>query len=150
MKRPEEVRLEFTRDWVLKAEADFKAARFLGTSGDEFSFGTAFHAQQSAEKYLKALLVWHQVEFPKTHDIKVLLTIVSQIEASLSEAIADAIELTPYGVEYRYPGQYPELTRADVKQSLTLCSKVRREVRKHLPTESVKTARPSSKRSKKR
>lgn len=51
MKRPDEVKLEFTREWIGKAEADFKAASLLLKGGDDYLFQTAFHAQQSAEKY---------------------------------------------------------------------------------------------------
>ena len=35
----------------------------------------AFHAQQAAEKALKALLVHHQVEFPRTHVIALLVNL---------------------------------------------------------------------------
>lgn len=69
MRRPEEVKREFVHQWLLKANADLMAARHLLTGGALLSFGAAFHAQQAVEKLLKAVLVWHQVEFPKTHDI---------------------------------------------------------------------------------
>lgn len=69
----------------------------------------AFHCQQAVEKYLKALLVRHQVEFPKTHDIGKLLGWVAGVDALLAEALHDADTLTPFGVEVRYPGDAPEL-----------------------------------------
>lgn len=68
MKPPEVVKDEFTREWVRKAEIDFKTADHLCRSSAEFAGGAAFHSQQAAEKYLKAFLVWHQIEFQKTHD----------------------------------------------------------------------------------
>jgi HEPN domain-containing protein len=55
VKPPEEVKLEFTRQWVRKAEADFKAALLLLSAGDDYLFQSAFHAQQSAEKYIKRI-----------------------------------------------------------------------------------------------
>jgi HEPN domain-containing protein len=61
MKPPEIVKEEFTREWARKAENDFKTAGFLCQSGPDFDDGTAFHSQQAAEKYLKAFLVWHQI-----------------------------------------------------------------------------------------
>ena len=73
MKPPELVKEEFTREWVRKAENDFKTAGFLCQSEPYFAEVTAFHSQQAAEKYLKAFLVGHQIEFPKTHDIEALL-----------------------------------------------------------------------------
>jgi HEPN domain-containing protein len=57
MKPPEAVKEEFTREWVRKAEIDFKTADHLFQSGPDFAEGAAFHSQQAAEKYLKAFLV---------------------------------------------------------------------------------------------
>lgn len=72
----------------------------------------AFHAQQTVEKALKAVLVSHQVEFPKNHDIERLLDLVAVCDPDLAQTAADAAELTPFGVEYRYPGEYPSVSRA--------------------------------------
>ena len=52
----------------------------------------AFHAQQAAVKALKAFRVWHQVEFPKTHDISRLLALGGSVESDLRESLADAEE----------------------------------------------------------
>lgn len=47
------------------------------------------------------------MEFPKTHDIKRLLDLLAGADPVLAEASVHAVELTPYGVEYLYPGEYP-------------------------------------------
>ena len=133
MRPPEEVKAEFTRDWIRKAEGDFKTAGHLCQSGDEFAEGVAFHAQQAAEKYLKAFLVWHQVEFRKTHDIEALLTLAGKVDDKLPDVLRDTVALTPYGVDYRYPGDYPEVTRGDAETALRLADCVRKEVLGHLP-----------------
>ena len=52
MKPREEVKAEFTRDWVRKAEADFGAASHLLEAGEAYLDTAAFHFQQAAEKYL--------------------------------------------------------------------------------------------------
>ena len=65
MKPPEEVKREFVRQWLRKGLADLAAARHLLSGGADLLYGAAFHAQQAAEKFLKAALVWHQVEFPQ-------------------------------------------------------------------------------------
>jgi HEPN domain-containing protein len=57
------------------------------------------------------LLVWHQVESPKTHDIQRLLDLLAEVDPDLAGLSADAAEMTPYGVEYRYPGEYPPVRR---------------------------------------
>lgn len=133
MKPPEAVKEEFTREWIRKAESDFKTAEHLLQGGPDFAEGTAFHSQQAAEKYLKAFLVWHQIEFQKTHDIKALLSLAAKADENIPEILRDAASLTPYGVDYRYPGDYPEVTRSDAERALQLADLVRTEVRNRLP-----------------
>jgi HEPN domain-containing protein len=57
------------RDWVVKAEEDFILARVSARKKPPLAYGICFHAQQCAEKYLKAILVAKQQTFPKTHDL---------------------------------------------------------------------------------
>ena len=137
MKRPEEVRLEFTREWVQKAESDLKAAGLLLKAGDDYLFQAAFHAQQAAEKYLKAFLVWHQIEFPKTHDIGKPITLATDVVPGLAEILENATILTPFGVDFRYPGDYPGLTSTDAEAALGLATLVRDEIRNRLPSHSL-------------
>jgi HEPN domain-containing protein len=133
MKPPEVIKTEFTREWIRKAESDFKTAGHLLQGGPDFAEGAAFHSQQAAEKYLKAFLVWHQIEFQKTHDIEALLRLAEKVNDKLPEILREAVILTPYGVDYRYPGEYPEVTIADAKRALRLADCVRAEVRSRLP-----------------
>ena len=76
MKERDEIVREFTRQWLDKAEDDLRACKHLISGGDAFAEAIAFHAQQATEKFLKAYLVRHQIEFSKTHDIKRLLELV--------------------------------------------------------------------------
>lgn len=96
-------------------------------------YAAAFHAQQAAEKYLKALLVWHQIEFKKIHDIAALLRLASRANPDIADLLKDAENLTPYGVEYRYPGDYPHVTVDHVQEALRIASQVRTEIRDRLP-----------------
>src|SRR4030065_2921474 len=133
MKPPEAVKEEFTREWIRKAETDFKTAQHLFQSGPDFAEGTAFHSQQAAEKYLKAFLVWHQIEFQKTHDIEALLRLAGKVDDKIPEILGDTVILTPYGVDYRYPGEYPEVGMSDAERTFLLADRVRAEVRSRLP-----------------
>ena len=68
------------------------------------SYETAsFHAQQAAEKALKALLIRHQVNYSKTHDLGELLRLSESVAAGIAEALAEAEQLTPHAVDTRYP-----------------------------------------------
>lgn len=103
----------------------------------DYAYSVVFHAQQAVEKYLKAYLVWEQIEFPKTHDIAALLNLVGHGRKDLAQALADAIDLTPYGVEYRYPGDYPQVEWDDVQKAVNIAENVRRQIRDSLPKETL-------------
>ncbi len=106
MKRTrEQVVWDFVHGWLRKAEGDLQAAEYLLAMEQEDYFATAFHAQQAAEKFLKAFLVRHQIPFPKTHDLGFLLELAARADSSLQEELVSATMLTPFGVVFRYPGE---------------------------------------------
>jgi HEPN domain-containing protein len=133
MKPPEDVALRLSRDWLAKAATDLLVCERLLVQGAVFSEAVAFHAQQAAEKSLKALLVVRQVEFPKTHDIERLLELIALGDEPLAEALAAAAELTPFGVEYRYPGEYAPVSADAAKACVLLARKVHDEIARCLP-----------------
>jgi HEPN domain-containing protein len=64
---PDDVRLQDARAWLAKAELDLKAAAHEILAPAEALWGDVmFHAQQAAEKAMKAFLAWHDVPFRKT------------------------------------------------------------------------------------
>jgi HEPN domain-containing protein len=128
MKPPDKIRDEFVHQWLLKADEDFNAAKSLLTYGESFLPTVCFHSQQAVEKYLKAFLTYHQIEFPKTHDIDELLDLIAPIKKKLSESLRDVIVLTSYGVDVRYPGDFPNVTGSDAQQAIRMAEKVRRSV----------------------
>ncbi len=87
MRNREEVIQDFVQEWLDKAEADLEAAEILAASAMQDYFTCAFHCQQACEKFLKAYLVRHQIEFRKTHDLGQLLKLASQAETLLQEEL---------------------------------------------------------------
>ena len=79
MKRPEETRRELVREWLEKSQNDLGLAEYLIRERSPYLNAIGFNAQQAAEKILKAFLVRHQVEFPKTHNIGELLDLVAHV-----------------------------------------------------------------------
>lgn len=69
MRSHEQVIWDFVEQWLKKAESDLKSARILQDADVDDYFPSAFHSQQAAEKFLKAYLVRHLIEFRKTHDL---------------------------------------------------------------------------------
>lgn len=125
MKPPELALRELVAQWIDKANNDFGAAEHLLGHGDRFREIVAFHCHQAAEKYLKALLVRRQVEFPKTHDIKKLLGLVATIDSELAKSLRDLDALTPFGVELRYPSDAPELLPGGEITALDMARRVK-------------------------
>ena len=70
-------------EWVEKAEGDFATAEREARARKSPNYdGVCFHAQQCAEKYLKALSVEADLPFLRTHDLVILLaTIIAALSA---------------------------------------------------------------------
>ncbi len=132
MRTPEQVQWDFVQQWLNKAHEDLEAARVLLKSDFEGYESVGFHAQQAVEKFIKAVLVRHQIELQKTHDIALLRKLVAQADQALAENLAPADAVTPYGVEFRYPGDLDALSREQGVQALQLAEQVRDAVLAHL------------------
>ena len=84
------------------AERDARALRALAGHSEVDDAVLGFHAQQAAEKSLKAVLACAMVAFRRTHDLAELLDVLSD-NGLPSPPFADRLdELTPYAVEARY------------------------------------------------
>ena len=128
MRPPEEVLREILGQWIRKAEIDYSAAQQLLEAKDLLREAIAFHCQQAAEKYLKAFLVRHQVEPLRTHNLGKLLDQVAGVSADLAASLADAVALSPYGVDIRYPGDFPDVLIGGEKPLFDLAHRVREAV----------------------
>lgn len=82
-----------------------------------------FHAQQAAEKALKALLVHHGREVPRIHDIARLLDLVREV-LLVPSALDDAGLLTLYAVDLRYPADLGEATPDEADEARRLATEV--------------------------
>jgi len=129
MKPPEEIKGELIRQWLSRADEDIGVAQHLVSSETVYFATVGFHAQQAAEKYLKAFLVQQQIEFRKTHDLGAILDVVSSADPTLADSLREVTALNPYGVDVRYPGDVPEMTtREDAERALAMAEKVRKAV----------------------
>jgi HEPN domain-containing protein len=110
--------------WVARAEEDLALARSALRRKKPLTYGATFHAQQCAEKYLKALLVARRQIFPRTHDLSALSDLCLQNELIIP-VDRDALErLTAYAVQVRYPGEDP--TPDEAREALQIAQVVRR------------------------
>ena len=119
------------RDWVAKAEEDFAVIQALARRRRHaLNDAICFHAQQCAEKYLKALLTRERTVFPKTHDLLDLLDLAQGCDATLALLRPYLEYLQPYAVNLRYPGEFA--TRTEAKRSARIIAHVREILQQHL------------------
>ncbi len=132
MRSADEVKRDLMRQWLAKAEEDLGAAEILISHRTSYLSAVGFLCQ-----FLKALLTFNQIEFPKTHDLGALLDLVAPMDAPLADSLSEISLLNPYGVEIRYPGDMPDIEPEDAQEALELAKKVREAVLKSLPSHTL-------------
>jgi HEPN domain-containing protein len=117
-----------TLEWIDKAEGDwYSVQREYRARKRPNYYGACFHAQQCAEKYLKARLEEAGIPFSRTHNLISLLTLVLAVEPTWTVLQPHLTALTIYAVAFRYPGI--SATKGNVANAVKDCRAVRRMVR---------------------
>lgn len=112
-------------DWMASAESDLAYARIGMDHARELRLEqVCFHAQQAAEKAIKAVLAGKQAGFPHTHDLTVLVEICRRNSLSMGEVLEHAADLTPYAVESRYPGATRAVTPQEADEAVKVAGAV--------------------------
>src|SRR5438132_9779822 len=104
---------KLTAEWVRKAERDYRVATRLARSRPAENDFVCFCCQQSAEKYLKALLVELGKSVPRTHNLEDLLGLLRPHHTALSALRRGLLFLTRFAVDTRYPGFHARRSQAD-------------------------------------
>jgi HEPN domain-containing protein len=95
-----------TLEWIEKAEKDLAtASREIRVREVPNYDAVCFHAQQCAEKYLKAILQERSTPFSKTHNLTALLGLLTPIEPSWELMRPNLERLNVFAVHVRYPGE---------------------------------------------
>ena len=130
MMPPEQAHLIY--QWIEKAEEDYTNAEHTLTLQNNCPLSTVcFHSQQCAEKYLKALLIGHSLQVPKSHDLMELYHRIAPDERpSLSEEWL-AI-LNRYAVETRYPGDWDIISRREAEDAFAAAGAIRQTINEEL------------------
>jgi HEPN domain-containing protein len=131
---PDEARKEDVRAWLQKAALDLRAAEHaMSATEASLRSDVVFHAQQAAEKTLKAFLAWHDVPFRKTHNLEELGRACVYIDATLGVVVDRAAPLTEYAWRFRYPGEPSEPSREEAGEALDTAREVFEMVARRLP-----------------
>ena len=94
--------------WLARAESDLAIAD--ANIPGAFLEDHCYHAQQCVEKAIKAVLLCRSGTFPYIHDLSELVNCLKEQGISVPEFVEDAVVLTPFSIEGRYPGLDEEVT----------------------------------------
>lgn len=111
------------RNWLKKARRDLLSAKRLARGNDPYFDTAIYHCQQCVEKSIKGWLVYHDQPFEKTHDLRLLVTLASEIEPKFTEWYDVAEQVSPYATAYRYPGEVLEPTEDEFQKTFKAATK---------------------------
>lgn len=94
--------LDHARGLLARAHDDFFVVSRLAGEVDAPSWVLGFHAEQAVEKALKAVLSSAGIEYPRTHNLVMLVQLLRQAQQSLPPNADELGQLVPYGVVLRY------------------------------------------------
>ncbi len=98
----EEDRLRATRVWLHEADLDFRSAESLYRDS-ELAWRVCFHAQQAAEKTLKAVLMFLQIQYPFTQNLDEIRDAIPG-GWEVKDEFPDLEWLSGWAIRGRYPG----------------------------------------------
>ena len=119
---PDENRPGSPEDWMRRAHSDLQLAKISRPPGVMLE-SLCFHAQQAAEKALKAVLVSLRIPFSKTHSIRMLMDLLPETLILPSE-VEEASRLTDYAVISRYPGDTEPVVEVEYQEAVELADMV--------------------------
>jgi HEPN domain-containing protein len=116
--------VEVSQMWLRRARSDLRLGEIALNTPDVMVEDACFHAQQCAEKALKALLSYLNIPFPRTHAIDVLLDLLAKAGVDIPSRIDEAFTLTQYAVQTRYPGEWETIDREEAEKAILVSSEV--------------------------
>lgn len=115
---------EEVEEWLRRSGRDLLAAERVLQGQEPLADVSVFHAQQAAEKALKAFLTAHKAGFPKTHDLDLLVRLCQTLDPEFARFVMAADILTPYAVRFRYPGGPLAPDVSEARQAIQLASEI--------------------------
>lgn len=104
--------------WLIKADHDVKAADASLKLEPPLTDVACFHAQQCAEKSLKAFMVFHDRQVLKTHDLLKLLMICAEYDPSFNDWETALSDMTAYAITQRYPDDWREILLPEAQEAV--------------------------------
>ena len=111
-------------EWLAKAKRDLEAARRMIDCADPLLDTGTYHCQQAAEKALKGWLTFRSISITKTHDLVHLVRECHKLDSSFQELLEMADFLSPFAVDFRYPGDMFEPPLEEAELALRAAEKI--------------------------
>jgi HEPN domain-containing protein len=111
------------KEWIAKASSDLNAARKL-TKDDDTLDVAAYQTQQTAEKALKAYLIYKKQPIPRTHDLAKLLENCIKHDRSFERLREAVVILFPFAVYARYPDDRFHMDREEALEAIKYAEKI--------------------------
>ena len=110
-------------DWLARARSDLAIAKAPLPEGAVYE-DLCFHAQQAAEKAVKAAYRARNLAFRYTHDLGELLAGLMQHGIEVPSGVQAAAELTIFAWEARYPGREEPVLEGEYREAVALAERV--------------------------
>ena len=107
-----EIVVQEAKQWLQFSAEDLDVAQRLLADRSSAPRHVCWLSQQAAEKALKAALVLEEIDFPYTHDLNALRSLLPD-SWSVRVDHPDLTQLNQWAVEARYPGKWAEATESD-------------------------------------
>ena len=123
--------------WINKADHDLGTAVLTYLHIPEYKDTITFHCQQAVEKYLKAYLIFLEIEFKFSHDLVYLIELIGVKDNSLADFYNRILTLQNYAVEVRYPDETIFITDEKVTEAIETAKSLRILVTKKMDMEVI-------------
>ena len=122
MKPPERFPPEDPREWMNRARSNLVRAK--DRTPGAYLEDLCFDAQQAAEKAIKAVMIARGIDFPYTHNLARLLTILESHTGRIPDAIRRAVQLTRFAVHTRYPSVEEPVSEQEYTEAIEVATNV--------------------------
>ena len=113
-----------TEEWLRRARSNMARAKMGKLSEAILYEDLCFDCQQTVEKSLKGLLIHIGIGFPRIHSITRLIELIEEAGITVPEYVKDAITLTVYAVDARYPSNQESVEENEYQEAVEIAEKV--------------------------
>lgn len=118
--------------WFKKADKDLKMADLALKDPQDLGDLISFHAQQCTEKCLKGALVFLQIEFTMTHDLKKICLLLQPHWPDMPFTCEEISTMTLYAISTRYPHLWEEVSVSEARHAVAMAKRIRQAVKAFL------------------